>query len=199
MTAPPTTGHNALERVAFVKQLLEGIGDAAVVGGLGTSVSNVATAGDRDLNFYFSGGMGLTSALGLGLALAQPQRLILVVTGDGELMMNSGILATIAVQAPKNLAIIVLDNGLFGETGLQASHSAYGVDIAGIAAASGVPHVVTIRGEDEIPDLVRRSRQMAGPFLGVVKVQGGRYPNVIPIKSGVELKARFSRALRGPA
>ncbi len=192
-----SSGHNALERAAVVKQLLAGAGKTAVVCGLGTPGSNAASVADRDLNFYLIGAMGSACPIGLGIALSQPDRPVLVLTGDGELMMNVGVLATIAVQRPKNLSIVVLDNEMFGETGMQASHTADGVDIAGIALACGFPEAVTIRSEDEIPALILRSRQMNGPFLGVVKVRGGKYPNVLPIKSGVEMKLRFSRALAG--
>jgi thiamine pyrophosphate-dependent acetolactate synthase large subunit-like protein len=194
--ADDITRNERLDREAVVRELVRDIGDTAILAGLGTSTSNLATSGDRDLNFYFIGAMGATTGVGLGVALAQPERQVMVITGDGELMMNSGILATIGVQQPSNLAVIVLDNGVFGETGLQPSHTSFGIDIAGIAAACGFRDVMRINGEHEIPELVRRSRTGNGPFLAVVRVKSGRYPNVIPLKSGVELKARFSRALK---
>jgi thiamine pyrophosphate-dependent acetolactate synthase large subunit-like protein len=198
-TSPSTAGHNALERAAFVKQLLAGSGNTAVVCGLGTPGSNAADADDRLLNFYLVGAMGSAAPIGLGIALSQPDRPVLVLTGDGELMMNIGVLATIAVQRPKNLSIVVLDNEMFGETGLQASHTADGVDIAGIALACGFPEAVTIRSEEAVPGLIQRSRAMNGPFLGVVKVRGGRYPSVLPIRNGVEMRLRFSRAVASKA
>ena len=195
MTTSPSAGHNALDRVAFVKKLLDGSGKTAVVCGLGTPGSNAATVNDRLLNFYLVGAMGSACPIGLGIALSEPDRPVLVLTGDGELMMNIGILATVAAQHPKNLSIIVLDNEMFGETGMQPSHTAQGVDIAGIALASGFPEAVTIRNEDEVPGLIQRSREMRGPFLGVVKVRGGKFPNVLPVKNGVEMRLRFSGAL----
>ena len=99
--------------------------------GLGSPVSEISRANDRDLNFYLVGAMGSAAAVRLGLALAQPDRTVIVITGDGELMMNVGILATIGVIKPRNLSIIVMDNERFGETGQQMSHTAFGVDIAG--------------------------------------------------------------------
>jgi thiamine pyrophosphate-dependent acetolactate synthase large subunit-like protein len=191
----PVSSHNAIERAGFVKRLLTGCGNTAVICGLGTPQSNVASAEDRLLNFYLIGAMGSAAAVGLGVAMAQPQRPVLVVTGDGELMMNSGILATIAVQAPKNLSIVVLDNEQFGETGMQPSHTAHGVDIAGIARACGFLNTATIHSDDEAGDFIGRSRGMNGPFLGVVKVRAGKHPNFHPVKSGVEMKIRFSRAM----
>lgn len=191
----PSSTHNAIERAGFVKRLLDGCGNTAVICGLGTPQSNAATAEDRLLNFYLIGAMGSAAAIGLGVALAQPTRPVLVLTGDGELMMNSGILATIAVQEPRNLSIVVLDNEQFGETGMQPSHTAYGVDIAAIALASGFRETMTVRSDDQVEQLIVRTRAADGPFLGVVKVRGGRYPNVQPVKNGVEMKARFSRAL----
>jgi thiamine pyrophosphate-dependent acetolactate synthase large subunit-like protein len=186
-----------LERESVTHRLVKGQKDPMIVCGLGTPVSNVATAGDRDLNFYMTGGMGAASAIGLGLAIAQPDRLSLVVTGDGEMMMGIGLLTTIAIQAPRNLSIVVFDNEMYGETGMQKSQTAYGIDLAAIATASGMRNVMTVLGEDEVDALVERAGQMEGPFFGLVKVKGGRYPNVIPVKGGVELKIRFRRALLG--
>jgi phosphonopyruvate decarboxylase len=191
----PVSSHNAIERSGFVKQLIAGCGNTAIVCGLGTPQSNTAAAEDRLLNFYLIGAMGSAAAVGLGIAMCEPQRPVLVITGDGELMMNCGIMATIAAQGPKNLSIVVLDNEQFGETGMQASHTGFGTDIAGIALACGFPEAVTIRGDGEIEKFIARTRQMKGPFLGVVKVRAGKYPNYHPVKSGVDMKFRFSRAM----
>ena len=112
-----------LDRRDLVRQLLVDRGDLLVVCGLGSATYDVAAAGDHPLNFYLWGAMGGTAMIGLGLALARPDRRVAVVTGDGDMLMGIGSLATIGVKAPKNLAIVVLDNAHYGETGMQPSHT----------------------------------------------------------------------------
>src|ERR1700693_6148678 len=108
-----------LDRRKAVAQILAQRGDALVVAGLGAPCWDITAAGDSSLNFYTWGGMGSAAMIGLGLALAQPRRRVLVITGDGEMLMGLGSLATIAVQRPANFAIVVLDNERYGETGMQ--------------------------------------------------------------------------------
>jgi thiamine pyrophosphate-dependent acetolactate synthase large subunit-like protein len=186
-----------LARAEVAAALMGGIGDSLVVCGIGSPVSDIAATGDRDLTFYLLGAMGSAAAVGLGLALARPDRSVLVVTGDSELMMNVGILATIGVMRPQNLAIVVLDNEEFGETGQQASHTAFGVDIAGIATASGFARAETVGEQTQVQAVAGRVREKAGPYLAVIKVASGRVPVTIPVKDGVVMKARFRRALLG--
>ena len=186
-----------IERSAFIKELLVDSGPLLIVCGLGLAGMDVAAAGDRPLNFHINGAMGAAASTGLGLALARPDRRILVVTGDGELMMNIGSLATIAAQRPHNLAIVVLDNEHLGATGFQRSLTGYGADIAGIAKASGFPDAITIRSKDEIPAAIKRVRSGDGPFLAVVKIGNQRTRGAMPPWDGVELKTRFRKALAG--
>ena len=127
-----------LERRAAMATLLEGRGDdLLVVPGLGSTTYDLAAAGDDDRNFYLWGAMGGAAMIGLGLALAQPDKRVAVITGDGEMLMGMGALATIGIQRPRNLAVIVFDNGVYGETGMQPSHTQSGVDLVGVAAACG--------------------------------------------------------------
>ena len=126
-----------LERRAAVAQILAQRGDALVVSGLGSSSWDTAAAGDRAENFYLWGAMGGAVMTGLGLALAQPTRSVLAITGDGELLMGIGSIATIAVQHPVNLSIVCIDNEHYGESGMQASHTRFGVDLAGIGDCRG--------------------------------------------------------------
>src|ERR1700744_795035 len=130
---------NLLERRRVVSTLLEGSKDAIVVGCLGASTYDIAAAGDHDLNFYLWGAMGGAVMIGLGVALAQPKLPVLVITGDGEMLMGMGSLATVGLQKPKNLTIVVLDNECYGETGGQAGHTATGADLVGVARACGIP------------------------------------------------------------
>jgi thiamine pyrophosphate-dependent acetolactate synthase large subunit-like protein len=187
----------ALKRREAVPALLAGIDDELIVCGLGSPVSDVMGVGDRPLNFYLLGAMGLATSVGLGLALAQPERSVIVLTGDAELMMNAGALATIGVKKPRNLSIVVLDNERFGETGEQVSHTSAGIDIAGIAAASGFAVSETIREMTRVESVRRRISENAGPYLAVIKVKAERSPVVMPPKSGVILKSRFRQALIG--
>src|ERR671930_2222264 len=121
--------HNELARRSAIARILADRGDMLVVTGLGSPTYDCAAAGDHPLNFYLWGAMGSAVTVGLGLALAQPERRVLVLTGDGEMLMGLGALATVAVKKPDNLAIVVIDNEHYGETGMQRTHTAAGVDL----------------------------------------------------------------------
>ena len=126
-----------IERRDAVRRILANRGESIVVCGLGSSTYDVFAAGDDDRNFYLWGAMGGAVMIGLGLAIAQPDKPVLVITGDGEALMGMGALASVAAQNPKNLTIIVLDNAHFGETGMKPSHTALGVELAEVATACG--------------------------------------------------------------
>src|SRR6186713_1827088 len=134
-----------LDRRAAINKILEKRGDALVVTGLGSSCYDVGAAGDHPNNYYLWGAMGAAAMMGLGLALAQPKRRVLVITGDGEMLMGLGSLATIGAQKPSNLAIVVMDNELYAETGMQPTHTARGVDLAGMAKCAGFAVSETVR------------------------------------------------------
>jgi thiamine pyrophosphate-dependent acetolactate synthase large subunit-like protein len=135
--------------------------------------------------------------VGLGLALARPARRVLVITGDGELLMGLGSLATIVVQRPANLALVAFDNERYGETGMQATHTAHGVDLAGVAAACGFPTTGTLREPREVEAALPLIRTAPGPLLYVAKVRAEPLPLALPPKDGAYLKDRFRRALLG--
>jgi thiamine pyrophosphate-dependent acetolactate synthase large subunit-like protein len=190
----------ALERRAVMRKLVADRGDLLVIPGLGSTTYDLAAAGDHPLNFYLWGAMGGAAMIGLGLALAQPQRRVLVATGDGEMLMGLGALATIAVQRPKNLAVVVIDNERYAETGLQETHTAHGCDLAGVAAsAGGFASVHTVRTDAELATLVPLLRQAPGPLFATIKVTPDRPPFVLPSNDGVYLKNRFREALLGSA
>src|ERR1700761_576390 len=111
---------NLLQRREVVSSLLAARKNTIVVGGLGASTYDMAAAGDHDRNFYLWGAMGGAVMIGLGIALAQPELPVVVITGDGEMLMGMGSLATVGLQKPANLTIVVLDNEVYGETGGQA-------------------------------------------------------------------------------
>jgi thiamine pyrophosphate-dependent acetolactate synthase large subunit-like protein len=195
MTASPSI---TLDRREVVTRILEGRGDTLVVSGLGSPTFDVFAAGDSPLNFYFWGGMGGTAVFGLGLALAQPARRVLVVTGDGEMLMGLGSLATIGVQQPKNLAIVVLDNESYGETGMQPTHTAAGIDLAGVAKAATFQATTTIYTRAELDAWRETLWKAAAPSLAVVKITASRPPLLFPLRDGTHIKNRFREALLGP-
>lgn len=184
---------SALERRAVVAILLSDPGDMLIISGLGSTTYDVAAAGDRPLNFYLWGAMGSAAMIGLGLALAQPSRRILILTGDGEALMGLGALATIAAAAPGNLAIAVLDNGCYGETGAQVSHTALGTDLAAAATACGWRASVTVSRQCELEGL--RLRLRSEPLFAVVKVAATETERLLPARDGVFLQQRFRAAL----
>ena len=139
-----------LDRRAVVNAIIARRSDSLLVTGLGSSCYDAGAAGDHPNTFYLWGGMGAAAMIGLGLALAQPERQVLVITGDGEMLMGLGALATIGVKAPANLSIIVIDNELYRETGMQPTHTASGVDLAGMAKAANFPRTATVYSEKEL-------------------------------------------------
>ncbi len=186
-----------LERRAAVAALLARRGDALVVTGLGSPTWDACAAGDDVRNFYLWGGMGGAAMVGLGLALAQPQRRVLVLTGDGEMLMGTGSLATLGVQRPANLAIAVLDNEHYGETGMQATHTGSGVDLAGIAKASCFAAAATVRTEAELQSWIPRLYEAQGPLFAAIKVSTDKAPMTLPLRDGTHIKNRFREALLG--
>ena len=187
-----------LRRREVVKELLQNRGDSLVVSGLGAPTWDTTNAGDHELNFPLWGAMGGAAMVGLGLALAQPKRNVLVITGDGEMLMGLGALATIAVQAPRNLSIVVLDNERYGETGQQETHTGQGVDLAGMAKAAGIAHTLMVRTPAELSRLKKRMYAGEGAVFAQVKIDTEKLPLVLPPRDGSLLKNRFRAALLGP-
>ena len=189
---------NKLPRRATVARILADRGDMLVVTGLGSPTYDCAAVGDHPLNFYLWGAMGSAVTVGLGLALAQPKRRVLVITGDGEMLMGLGALATAGTKKPDNLAVVIVDNERYGETGMQPTHTSAGVDLAGIAQSSGFRRTATARRPGELDDAVSLLHTAKGPVLVVLKVSSARDPLVLPPWDGALLKSRFRQALLGP-
>ena len=182
-------------RRAFVSRLLAATPDALVITGLGSAAYDVFAAGDRDRNYYLWGAMGGAASMGLGLALAQPDQSVVVITGDGEQLMGIGSLGTIAVKQPKNLTIVVLDNGHYGETGMQRSHSSLGTDLVAVAKGFGIADAFatgTLEGSD---DIARRVMARAGTVFAQVFVEVEELPRALPPRDGPYIKNRFRAAL----
>ncbi len=187
-----------LRRRQVVARLIKDRGELLVVGGLGAPSWDLTAAGDHPLSFPLWGAMGAAAMIGLGLALAQPERRVLVVTGDGEMLMGLGSLATIAVQQPANLAVVVLDNERYGETGMQATHTAGPTDLAAVAVGAGIPVVGDIFDQVQLEAALPRIRGEQGPVFFNIKVRAEDLPLALPPKDGVHLKDRFRAALLGP-
>jgi thiamine pyrophosphate-dependent acetolactate synthase large subunit-like protein len=184
-----------MDRRAVVAEVLAGAPDALVVAGLGAPAWDVAAAGDGDRTFPLWGGMGGAVAMGLGLALARPEDRVLVVTGDGEALMGLGALSTVGSCQPSNLAVVVVDNERYGETGMQATHTGRSTDLAGVAAACGFLASATVADPGDLAAAC--GRLWPGPSMLVAKVSPETAPLVLPPRDGVLLKHRFRRAVLG--
>jgi thiamine pyrophosphate-dependent acetolactate synthase large subunit-like protein len=192
----PAGKFGTLDRRAAVRELLKDRGPLLLVTGLGSASYDAFAAGDPQANFYLWGAMGGAAMMGLGLALAQARRPVCVLTGDGEQFMGLGALATIAARKPGNLSIVVLDNGHFGETGMQVSHSGLGVDLHRIAAAAGFAEIAEIRGLDEVAGYRGQLQRTAGgPRFATLRIAPGSPPRALPARDGVFLKNRLRQHL----
>ena len=188
---------SALHRRQVVEILLQERKNLLVVAGLGSTSWDITAAGDSPLSFPLWGAMGNAAMIGLGLALAQPARRVLVITGDGEMLMGLGSLATIGVQRPRNLSVVVVDNERYGETGMQATHTASGVDLAKVAKACGFRSARQVRKPGQLGSLRAAIHGAPGPHFAQVKVVAEKLPLVLPPRDGGILKSRFRKALLG--
>lgn len=186
---------DGLDRRELVARLLARRGEALFLAGLGSPAWDLAAAGDHPRNFYLWGGMGGALAMGLGLALARPACRVVVLAGDGEALMGLSSLATIAVQKPTNLAILVLDNGSYAETGGQPTATAAGVDLAGIAAAAGFPVTFRLERAEAVEAASTLLLDRPGPVLVQARIDRRPQPLVLPPKDAVLQKLRLRAAL----
>jgi thiamine pyrophosphate-dependent acetolactate synthase large subunit-like protein len=189
------TNDPRLDRRAAMRALLAGRGDTLVVTGLGSTTYDAASVGDDARNFYLWGAMGAATMIGLGLALARPDRRVLVVTGDGEMLMGLSALATIGVQRPPNLAIAVFDNGHYGETGMQRSHTSAGVSLCGVARSCGIDAVFDIADMAALGDFAARLPGFDRTAFARIAIRADEPPRILPSRDGVFLKNRFRQAL----
>lgn len=195
-TALPGTVAGTLDRREVVSALLRDRGDTLVVTGLGSPSYDVHAAGDHERNYYLWGAMGAAALTGLGLAQARPDDRVVVITGDGEQLMALGALATIGVARPRNLVVVVIDNGHYGETGMQVSHTGAGVDLAAVASSCGFAHAAVVTEMEEVHRLqVVRNRPLDGPGLYVIRVRAENRPRSLPSRDAVHIKNRFRGAL----
>lgn len=189
------TTTDRLDRRIAVAELLKDRDDLLVVTGLGSASYDCMSAGDHDGNYYLWAAMGSAATVGFGLAMAQPSRPVLVLTGDGEMLMGLGALATIAQKLPPNLTIAVLDNAHYGETGMQASHTGRGLELSRIAAACNFPWTGIVGDLAAVAELRRRLHARAGTALATIKIAANEPPRVLPPRDAVHVKNRFRAGL----
>jgi thiamine pyrophosphate-dependent acetolactate synthase large subunit-like protein len=187
---------NLLDRRAVVAQLLKDRNGAIAVGGLGASTYDIAAAGDHDRNLYLWGAMGGAVMIGLGLALAQPSLPVVVITGDGEMLMGMGSLATVGLQKPANLSIVVLDNEAYGETGGQISHTAASADLVGVAKACGIKDSKAIGTMAEVEAFALSLQDVTtGPRFASAKIDGANLERVLSSRDANYIVNRIRGAL----
>lgn len=189
MTANPNA---LLHRRDVVNELVRDRADLLVIAGLGAPNWDVSAAGDHPNNFPLWGAMGGASMIGLGLALAQPKRKVLVITGDGEMLMGMGSLATIGLQKPPNLSIAVLDNEAYGETGGQTSHTSAAADLVGVARACGIGDSRAVTTMAEVEAFAKAVHDVsAGPRFANVKIDSASLDRILPVRDGTYIVNRI--------
>lgn len=185
-----------LDRRSVVAQLLKGRTNLVVVSGLGSATYDVNAAGDHERNFVLWGAMGGAAMIGLGMSLAKSDIPVLVITGDGEMLMGMGSFSTIALQKPPNLTIAIVNNGLFGETGGQATHTADVTNLAHVASACGIPNAQVIKSMDDVRSLAEKVHDpRKGLMVADIRVSRDAYPRVMSSRSGAVLMERTRQAL----
>ncbi len=189
------SAENRLERRTVVAELVRDRGDLLVVSGLGSPTWDLMASGDHDLNCYLWGAMGAAATIGLGLALAQRDRPVLVITGDGEMLMGLGALATIGSRRPPNLAIAVLDNEHYGETGMQPSHTATGLRLDAVARDCGIAASEEIADLEALATFRARLHAKDDASFAAIKIEADDPPRVLAPRDGVYVKNRFRAAL----
>jgi thiamine pyrophosphate-dependent acetolactate synthase large subunit-like protein len=187
-----------LDRCAAVPALIGDPADLLIVTGLaGTARDIAALTRDSAQIYTMAGAMGGAAMIGLGLALARPDKRVLVATGDGEILMNVGALATIGVLNPANLSILVVDNGHYGETGWQKSHTSLGVDLEEIAIGSGIRRTRTVGAESGLAEGARLLREGNGTSFVVLRVAPAEPPSYKRNFDPAACRLRFRGALLG--
>ncbi|HXX36550.1 MAG TPA: thiamine pyrophosphate-dependent enzyme [bacterium] len=183
-----------MKRLDAIRRIVPLLGAAAVISNLGRNTYDLYEAADRPENFYMWGAMGSTSSVGFGLALAQPARPVVVLDGDGSMLMSLGCLTTIAAHHPSKLVLVVFDNGTYETTGGQATHTKRGADLEAIARGAGLTRTVTVVTLDEFAGAVERALQEPGPWFILAKIEQATAFARVP-RRPIYLKDRFMEAI----
>ena len=191
------TAHNAkaMNRFDLTKRLVAQLKrEEAVIGGIGNANFDLWASGQRPQNFYMLGSMGLAIPIAFGVAIAQPQRHVIALEGDGSLLMQLGCLATVAMQAPKNLTMVVWDNGIYQITGSQPTTSASTADLVAIARGSGLANSAWAADEDDFERLVADALRDGGPTLIAARIDDKPAVGTTD-RDPVQIRERFMRGL----
>ncbi|OWT65895.1 hypothetical protein CEY11_03675 [Candidimonas nitroreducens] len=184
-----------LNRFRMTQLLVEKLSDRdAVIGGIGNTNFDLWASGQRERNFYMLGSMGLASAIGMGVAIAQPERRTYVLEGDGSLLMQLGTLGTLAASKAKNLAVIVWDNGVYQITGSQQTLTSGFVDLVGVARACGIGKSYWAKDEDSFSRIIEQTRVEDGPWLIGVRTDGEK-PAGVTERDPSKIRQRFMQAI----
>jgi thiamine pyrophosphate-dependent acetolactate synthase large subunit-like protein len=190
-----TSGNpKVLNRADLTRRLVGKLSDQAVIAGIGNANFDLYAAGHRAQNFYMLGSMGLAVPIALGVALAQPQRGVIALEGDGSLLMSLGCLATIATVAPRNLTIIVWDNGIYQITGKQPTATSHATDIVAVARGAGIPNSTWVRDEAHFEELLGRGFAQGGPVLLAAKIDD-KPGEIQPPRDPALVRNRFMKGL----
>jgi thiamine pyrophosphate-dependent acetolactate synthase large subunit-like protein len=192
---------HTLDRRQIVKQLLAGRDDMPVVTGLSSASYDSVAARDADhpLNFNLHGALGGALMVGLGVALAQPAKRVIVLMGDGDVLCGMGSLATLAISGARNLGLAIFDNAIYGETGDQLTATAQGVELGDIAASCGMPIARTVDAPAQVDAAIRDLLEAEGPVVINFKVSPAHPGHLAKTRDGVLMKLRFRQALVGRA
>jgi len=184
-----------LNRTALTKRLVGKLKrDEAVIGGIGNTNFDLFSAGHRPQNFYMLGSMGLACPIALGVAIAQPERGVIALEGDGSILMALGCLATIASVKPRNLTVIIMDNGLYQITGKQSTVTAGVTDIVALARGAGLANSQWVRDEGHFDELIDRRFEDGGPVFLAVKIDDK--PGAAPaVRDPALIRNRFMKGL----
>ena len=183
-----------MNRAACTKLLVEKLTDEVVVSNLGQATLDLQNIGDRPLNCYTFGSMGQCSSIGLGIALARPDVKVICLDGDGSMLMNLGVLCTVANQAPPNLSIVVWDNEVHATTGGQPTATAFRTSLAGVAKGAGIEKIVAPSNEEDLARAFDRVLNENGPFFVLVKVDSNPAAGTMS-RDMIRYKIRFMSAL----
>ena len=186
-----------MNRLDLTKRLVAKLKhEEAVIGGIGNANFDLYAAGKRPQNFYMLGSMGLTAPIALGVALAQPKRRVFALEGDGSLLMQMGSLATIAMVAPRNLAIVVWDNGMYQITGAQKTATAEIADLVAMARGAGIAQSAWAKDEDDFERMIDETLKNDGPWFIGARTDA-ETPKIQTPREPVVIKDAFMRGLGG--
>lgn len=195
MTATERASVKTLDRLDLTKRLVAKLKrEEAVIGGIGNANFDLYAAGHRPQNFYMLGSMGLACPIAVGVAIAQPERGVIALEGDGSILMNLGCLATIANLQPRNLTIIILDNGLYQITGKQVAATGGATDIVAVAKGTGLAQSYWVRDEAHFEAMIDRRFDDGGPVLMAVKIND-KPGAAQPPRDPALVRSRFMKGL----